>query len=199
MPPIIVSVSGTSSEVGKTTLICELLRCFPGWEAVKITRGHFRSCGRDPDTCCVSPMLGDRPLVLSGREETFVEGKDTARYWEAGAGNVHWVVVTTRQLKEGCRIALERVSGPGVLIEGTSFLANQAAAYSIMVTTATPGEIKSSALRMMPRMDAVYLNCDQPGAAAREQARIRLSTEAPVYSRDRVADLAAHIRRAVFP
>lgn len=35
-----VAIAGNSSEVGKTTLLCDLLREFPGWEAIKMTRGH---------------------------------------------------------------------------------------------------------------------------------------------------------------
>src|SRR5882724_13474403 len=58
-----VAVAGVSSEVGKTTLLCELLREFPGWEAIKMTRGHYRSCGKDPHACCVSHLLGDEPLI----------------------------------------------------------------------------------------------------------------------------------------
>ena len=46
--PIIVAVSGLSSNTGKTTLVCELLERLPGWEAIKLTRGHYRSCGKDP-------------------------------------------------------------------------------------------------------------------------------------------------------
>lgn len=38
-----VAIAGVSSEVGKTTLLCELLRELPGWEAIKMTRGHYRS------------------------------------------------------------------------------------------------------------------------------------------------------------
>jgi hypothetical protein len=30
-----VAISGVSSEVGKTTLLCKLLREFPEWEAIK--------------------------------------------------------------------------------------------------------------------------------------------------------------------
>jgi uridine kinase len=45
--PAVIAVSGFSSEVGKTTLICDLLRAFPGWEAIKVTRGHYRSCGEE--------------------------------------------------------------------------------------------------------------------------------------------------------
>jgi len=36
----IVAVGGFSPEVGKTTLLCEFLRAIPGWEAIKMTRGH---------------------------------------------------------------------------------------------------------------------------------------------------------------
>jgi uridine kinase len=43
-----VAIAGISSEVGKTTLLCQLLQEFRGWEAIKITRGHYRSCGKDP-------------------------------------------------------------------------------------------------------------------------------------------------------
>ena len=36
-----VGIGGFSSDAGKTTLMCELLGALgPGWEAVKITRGH---------------------------------------------------------------------------------------------------------------------------------------------------------------
>ena len=80
-----VAISGFSSEVGKTTLLCELLRAFPGWEAIKMTRGHYRSCGKDPHACCVSHLLGDAPVIRSGHAQTFAPGKDTGRYWDAGA------------------------------------------------------------------------------------------------------------------
>src|SRR5260370_888361 len=46
--PVIVAISGFSSEVGKTTLMCDLLRAFPGLEGIKVSRGHYRSCGMDP-------------------------------------------------------------------------------------------------------------------------------------------------------
>jgi molybdopterin-guanine dinucleotide biosynthesis protein len=136
MAGTVVAVSGFSSEVGKTTLMCELLRALPGWEAVKITRGHYRSCGKDPHACCVSHLLGDRPLIRSGRKESYAPGKDTGRYWDAGASNVHWVIVTDTQVKEGIGLALERVSAPGVLIEGNSFLEFVEVDFALMVARA---------------------------------------------------------------
>src|SRR6185369_12879016 len=92
--PIVIGVGGYTSNVGKTTLMCELLAAFPGWEAIKTTRGHYRSCGKDPHACCVSHLLKAEPVVRSGREATYERGKDTGRYWDAGASNVHWMITT---------------------------------------------------------------------------------------------------------
>src|SRR5258708_40197469 len=112
MKRIKVAIGGFSSEVGKTSLLCALLREFPGWEAIKMTRGHYRSCGKDPHACCVSDLLGDEPVIHSGREKTYVSGKDTGRYWDAGASNVHWVIVTDQQVEAGIVKALELVTAP---------------------------------------------------------------------------------------
>src|SRR5215468_11006897 len=70
----IVVIAGTSSNTGKTTLLCDLLRELgrdESWEAIKLTRGHYRSCGKDPHACCVSHLLGDQPVIRSGRDETY--------------------------------------------------------------------------------------------------------------------------------
>jgi molybdopterin-guanine dinucleotide biosynthesis protein len=174
MHPTIVSVSGFSSDVGKTTVLCELLRLLPGWEAIKVTRGHYRSCGKDPDACCVSALLGERPLVISGPAETREPGKDTARFWDAGAAMVHWVVATDEQVGEGIRIALSRVEREGVLVEGGSFLKHVGADYSIMVASPPIRDIKSSAVRVMPKMNAIYVNRSAPDASIAAELREHL-------------------------
>src|SRR6266852_8467576 len=143
--PIIVAVSGLSSNTGKTTLVCELLKRLPGWEPIKLTRGHYRSCGKDPNACCVSDLLSDEPLIRSGREENYALGKDTGRYWDAGATNVHWVIVTDAQVEQGIRQAVERVTAPGVFIEGNSILDFINAVFVLMVSRASGGKIKGSA------------------------------------------------------
>src|SRR6195256_336713 len=107
-----VAISGISSEVGKTTLLCDLLREFPGWEAIKTTRGHYRSCGKDPHACCVSHLLQDEPVVRSGRDLTYAPRKDTGRYWDSGATNVHWLIATDAQVEAGIEMALDRVRAP---------------------------------------------------------------------------------------
>ena len=157
-PKTVVAVSGFSSNVGKTTLVCELLRHLPGWEAIKLTRGHYRSCGRDPAGCCVSDLLRDEPVVRSGREANYQAGKDTGHYWDAGASNVHWVIVKDNQVERGVNEALGRVNADGVIVEGNSFLEYVTADLTIMCARAKGGTIKSSAREALAKSDLLYLS-----------------------------------------
>ena len=198
-----VAVSGFSSNVGKTTLVCDLLRAFPGWEAIKVTRGHYRSCGKDPHACCVSHLLGEEPLIRSGRELTYAPGKDTGRYWDAGASNVHWLIVTEQQVERGIRSALERVRAEGVLIEGTSFLNFVEVDVALMAAPSRAGRIKPSARRVLKKISALYLSDeDVEGTAARERFRLwRQSSpdrapldSIPVYTREQLPEIVARLR-----
>ena len=156
--PIVVGIGGFTSGVGKTTLVCDLLRAFPGWEAIKTTRGHYRSCGKDPHACCVSDLLEDEAVIRSGRESTYSPGKDTGRYWDAGAANVHWVIATDSQVESGIRNALERVKAPGVFIEGNSFTKFIEPDYFVMVVRSDDLKIKTTAREALNRVSAFYLS-----------------------------------------
>ncbi len=156
--PKIVAVSGFSSNVGKTTLVCELLRQFPGWEAIKLTRGPYRSCGRDPAGCCVSDLLREKPVVRSGREANYETGKDTGHFWDAGASNVHWVIVKDDQVERGINEALARVEADGVIVEGNSFLEHVTADLAIMCARSEGGKIKPSARKALAKSDFLYLS-----------------------------------------
>ena len=202
--PAIVAISGFSSEVGKTTLMCDLLRAFPSWEAIKVTRGHYRSCGKDPKACCVSDLLDDEPVVRSGREQNYESGKDTGRYWDAGATNVHWVIVTDAQVEHGIKQAIERVAAPGVFIEGNSILDFMQADFVLMVSRASGGKIKSSARRALSRASAIYLsNLTEEGtdernkfALWRKQSGLDLiPDELPIYTRADLLELTTRLQR----
>ncbi len=156
--PIVVGVGGFTSEVGKTTLLCDLLRAFPGWEAIKTTRGHYRSCGKDPHACCVSDLLADEAVIRSGRESTFSPGKDTGRYWEAGAANVHWVIATDGQVEAGIEKALGCVQAPGVFIEGNSFTKFLEPDLFVMVARPDDLKIKTTAKEALNRVSAFYIS-----------------------------------------
>jgi molybdopterin-guanine dinucleotide biosynthesis protein len=186
MTPTTIAITGFSSDAGKTSLLCELLRAFPGWEAIKITRGHYRSCGKDPQACCVSHLLKEEPVIRSGRAETYTKGKDTGRYWDAGASNVHWLIVTDGQVEQGIKLALERVQSAGVFIEGTSFLKYMDVDYALMAARLNGSKIKPSARRALSKMSAIYLFDDERNdtASMREQfaAWCRDSADASILS-----------------
>ena len=155
--PVVIGVGGFTSDVGKTTLVCELLKAFPGWEAIKTTRGHYRSCGKDPAACCVSHLLSSEPLVRSGWDQTYEKGKDTGRYWDAGAANVHWLICTDNQVEQGIKEALARVKSPGVFVEGNSFSEFVDTHHFVMVRLTADKKIKSSARRSYKKATAIYV------------------------------------------
>ena len=152
--PVVIGIGGVASNVGKTTLMCELLRAFRGSEAIKTTRGHYRSCGKDPHACCVSHLLGEEALVRSGREETYELGKDTGRYWDAGAENVHWVIATDAQLGKGIQQAIERVKAPCVFVEGNSF-SEFVQTDCMFMMRSDDHRIKKSAKKVIERATAI--------------------------------------------
>ena len=135
-----------------------MLRQLPGWEAIKLTRGHYRSCGRDPAGCCVSDLLRDEPVIRSGRDANYQVGKDTGHFWDAGASNVHWVIVNDGQVESGINEALARVKSEGVLIEGNSFLDYVTPDLTIMCARSDGGKVKPSARRALIKSDVLYLS-----------------------------------------
>jgi molybdopterin-guanine dinucleotide biosynthesis protein len=202
--PAIIAVSGFSSNVGKTTLVCELLRRLPGWEAIKLTRGHYRSCGRDPAGCCVSDLLRDEPVVRSGREANYETGKDTGRFWDAGASNVHWVIVNDDQVERGIKEALTRVRATGVVIEGNSLLDYVEPDLAVMCARAEGGKVKPSGRQALAKADLLYLSSlDADSNTARKQfaewrANLKIDLEfdgLPIYTSDDLEQLAADLRR----
>lgn len=182
--PIVIGVGGFTSNVGKTTLMCELLRAFPGWEAIKTTRGHYRSCGKDPEACCVSHLLSEEPLVRSGREETYEPGKDTGRYWDAGATNVHWLIATDNQIEKGIQQALAKVRSIGVFVEGNSFSEFVETDGFVMVRRADSDKVKTSARRALTKASALYVADGETSVAP---------NEIPVFSSSHVQALVEHL------
>lgn len=183
--PVTIGIGGFASNSGKTTLLCELLKLFPGWEAIKTTKGHYRSCGKDPHSCCVSHLLSDAPVVNSGREATYAPGKDTGRYWDAGAVNVHWVIADEDQIGKGIVEALSRVHSSGVFVEGNSFSEFVKVDLMFMIAAVAGRTIKKSARRALPRASRVVLTTrdfSQVQASDREEFNSWLSSLPPLKS-----------------
>jgi hypothetical protein len=118
----------------------------------------------------VSDLLRDQPVIRSGRESNYQVGKDTGYFWDAGASNVHWVIVKDDQVESGIKEALARVTAEGVIIEGNSFLDYLAADLAVMCARADGGKVKPSARRALMKSDVLYLSSlDADGFIARSQ------------------------------
>jgi molybdopterin-guanine dinucleotide biosynthesis protein len=199
--PYIVGVGGLTSDVGKTTLVCDLLQAFPGWEAIKTTRGHYRSCGKDPHACCVSGMLEEKAVVRSERALTDVPGKDTGRYWSAGATNVNWVIATDEQVDQGVREALHRVRAPGVFVEGNSFALTIKPDFFIMVARPDRDIVKTSARRALEITSAALLSGEaemkDKDRLTRLFARAGLERPVPIFLGVEFNELCDEIQRCI--
>jgi molybdopterin-guanine dinucleotide biosynthesis protein len=201
MVPKIIAISGTSSNCGKTTLLCDMLRDLSrdeAWEAIKLTRGHYRSCGKDPHACCVSHLLSAEPVVRSGREETYAIGKDTGLYWEAGASNVHWVIVTNDQVEQGIKQALDRVQSRSVFIEGTSFLRFIKADFAVLVARSDQVKLKPSARYALLNglIDAIYLSGDDDEDTLRSHYPAVAVDPVALYTRYELGQLIDRVKQA---
>ena len=167
----VIAVTGWASNVGKTTLTEDILRALAQEErpaqAVKVTRTHLGTCPRENDGCLVcDSLLGDYRLETD-EAELSRKGKDTARYGEAGAAEVSWLLVNPEKVAVGVR-AVFRALRPGlpVVVEGNSFRDYADADLCFMVASADE-EPKASARTILDRADIVVCHDDEREAVLR--------------------------------
>jgi molybdopterin-guanine dinucleotide biosynthesis protein len=144
----------------------------------------------------VSHLLGEEPVVRSGREQTYTPNKDTGRYWEAGAANVHWLIATDDQIEKGINQVLERVKTPTVIVEGNSFSRFVNPHYFVMVRRGDSEKIKKSAKDSLSRASAIYLSAegDDQSIVPQPPGSLRDQTLPPVYTRKELPELIAVLR-----
>jgi len=119
---MIITVSGSSSGVGKTKMVQNLLKTLKGWSAIKVTVVKDGACPRRmPCGVCESQK---KPFTIITDPRIIGEkGKDTRRMKMAGARKTLWLKAKPAGLKEGIGKALKKLKdSPGIIIEGTSVL-----------------------------------------------------------------------------
>ena len=200
--PAVIAVGGLSSAVGKTAVVCDLLRSFPEWEAIKLSKGHYGTCEKDPQSCGAGHLVSLEPAVHSGRAQACIPGEDTSRYWEAGASNVHWVIATDEQAQQGLKQALAQVTAPGVFVETNSFSQYFRPHFMLMVARPDGAAIKPSARRALGVASAVYVydaNCDGERVRQRfaswlkDSSAVRLIGTLPIFTREDLPELVAQV------
>lgn len=155
----IVVVGGQSRNVGKTALACGVIAGLPerNWTALKITQFGHGFCARDGKQCDCAAGSPEHPYALE--RELNAQGKaDTSRMLQAGAREVYWLRVLEGRLQDALPLASRRWGAEdNVLIESNSVLDHLAADVYLPVIDASVEDYKPSALRLLPRADALVV------------------------------------------
>ena len=96
-----IVVGGHSRNIGKTSVVANLLRSLAEWKwtAVKITQFGHGVCSADGVDCECSTDI-DHPFALS-KETDPASGTDTARFLSAGAAESFWLRTRAGELGFG--------------------------------------------------------------------------------------------------
>ena len=126
----VIVVGGHTRSIGKTQLVCDLIRAFPGmnWIAGKITQYGHGVCAQNGENCDCAP---DEHICAIEWETRANTGTDSARFLAAGARRSFWLRTKQGFLAEGLpllraalRESAEESSGklPDLIVESNSLL-----------------------------------------------------------------------------
>lgn len=181
----VISIAGTASSAGKTTVASYILRnlldstpCLVGegvqavdagsgfglsyhrrgWSALKITVRHEGSCPRH--TGCDTCDDGYEPFkVLTDGAIIKERGKDTDRFSNAGADKVVWLQTDSDAEIAGTEAALACFNkDDAIIVEGNSFLRVQNADVSILVASPSVKKVKRSTRLILDKIDLIAIN-----------------------------------------
>ena len=151
----LVVVGGHTRNIGKTSVMCGILRALPQhqWTAIKITQYGHGICSANGQPCdCVT---ADHSLAVS-EERDASTGTDTSRYLAAGAVRSFWVRTQQGHLAEAMPRVRRRIGeAENVLIESNSVLQFLRPDLYLAVLDFANADFKPSALRFLDRADAV--------------------------------------------
>ncbi|MCL4793505.1 MAG: hypothetical protein KJZ84_03030 [Bryobacteraceae bacterium] len=137
-------MGGEARKVGKTTVVCRLIRGFPDieWTAVKIS-GHDHGLAPGAWSLTAEKHAG--------------HANDTQRYLAAGAAHALWLSGDAEAALPALRERLARA--PHWIVESTRAAAWLEHDFSILVTDAKNGEKKASAQGFRAK---ITINADDP-------------------------------------
>ncbi|MFN3532350.1 MAG: hypothetical protein ACK41Q_07550 [Candidatus Brocadia sp.] len=154
----IISITGTASGVGKTTIARFLLQHLEDFSALKITTNHEGNCPRHSD-CNVCETMKRPYTITIDPLQINQSGKDTALFKNAGAPKVVWLQTHSEYLNVGIADALTYFNkNDSILVEGNSFLHAHEADLSILVATPRETKTKRSTRQIVSKIDLAVIN-----------------------------------------
>lgn len=165
----VVVIGGHTRNIGKTSVVCGLLRALPElhWTALKITQYGHGICSANGEACdCVT---ADHTLAVS-EERDANSGTDSSRYLAAGAARSLWVRTQQGQLAEAMpRVRKELAAATNALVESNSILQFLYPDVYLAVLDPRNADFKPSALRYLDRADALLLVSPLPAGPPWDQ------------------------------
>ena len=161
---MLVVVGGHSRNIGKTSVVCALIRATPElrWTAIKITQFGHHVCAKDGESCeCALP---DHPFAIQ-EEPAPSTRTDSARFLDAGAARGYWARTAAGNLGEAMP-ALRRIweSTANTIIESNSILQFVKPDLYLAVLDPRIADFKDSSRRFLDRADAVVWVATGPAA-----------------------------------
>ena len=152
---MLIVVGGHTRNIGKTSVVCSLIRSTPEmeWAAIKITQYGHGICSKDGESCeCALP---DHPFAMQ-QEHDLDSGTDTSRFLAAGAYKSYWVRTAIGRLGEALP-ALRRIwtENTNTIVESNSILQFVKPDLFLVVLDFATGDFKESTRRYLDRADAV--------------------------------------------
>jgi len=166
----LIVVGGHTRSIGKTQLVCDVIRAFPRaeWMAGKITQYGHGVCAQNGENCDCAPTDHVCALDWETRADT---GTDSSRFLEAGAKRSFWLRTKQGYLAEGLpllRKALEEVSREeenrattekpfAVIVESNSLMQFVKPSLYFAVIDPMKDDFKESAQMALDRAHALVL------------------------------------------
>ncbi len=171
----LIVIGGHTRSIGKTELVCDVLRAFPeqNWIAGKITQFGHGVCAKNGENCGCAP---DEHGYAISWEKSANGGTDSSRFLAAGAQRSFWLRTKQGFLAEGLPLlrdllresSIERENasdeGPALIVESNSLLQFVEPTLYFAVLDPTREDFKDSARKFLDRADAIVLHQKaQPG------------------------------------
>ncbi|MEJ2010101.1 MAG: hypothetical protein P8Z30_18420 [Acidobacteriota bacterium] len=178
----VVVVGGHSRNIGKTSLMAELIRCIrpPQWAAVKITQYGHGVCSLNGEPCSCDP--GEHGFALAEERNRAGRG-DTRRFLRAGARRSFWLKVRQGQLPRALPALLRALrSEKWVMIESNSILGLLEPDLYLFVLDRSQRDFKVSARKYLERADALVTIGSSALADAWPEVEARLLKSKRVFA-----------------
>jgi hypothetical protein len=160
----LIVVGGHTRSIGKTQLVCDIIRAFPRteWIAGKITQYGHGVCAQNGESCDCAPT---EHVCALDWEQNSESTTDSARFLEAGAKKSFWLRTKQGYLAEGLPLLREGLGGiprtdaqpQGLIVESNSLLQFVKPSLYFAVIDPCKEDFKQSAQLALDRSHALVL------------------------------------------